>query len=114
MEKYNLTAIMTRAWKIFRNKKLKAESFAEALRRAWAWAKGKELKEKLIREAKRLAGITEEAQEWYYWFTHGRRVIHEQRCVFQVEVPDFDKGPGKTKVISFFTYSQTEPIEEVA
>lgn len=47
--KYNLRQIMTRAWKLFREKGL---AFAEALHRAWLSAKAAAINEKRIEAAK--------------------------------------------------------------
>ena len=52
--KYNLRAIMLRAWKNYRKMQL---SFAECLHRAWLSAKAEEVNTKRIENAKAAAGI---------------------------------------------------------
>ena len=56
------------------------------------------------------SGITEKMRTWFGWTTEGREVIHESKTVLQVVVSDPTRGVGKTKVLSFFTESQTAPI----
>lgn len=55
--KYDLRAIMLRAWKNYRKMQL---SFAECLHRAWLSAKAEEVNTKRIEKAKAAAGINEE------------------------------------------------------
>lgn len=108
--KYNLSEIMTKAWEIFRKAHLKITDFAEALRRAWAFVKCADNNARLVEEATRMNGITEKVRTWYGWFTEGREVIHESKCLFQVTVEDPTRGIGKTRVLSFFGISQTAEI----
>lgn len=108
--KYDLKAIMSKAWELFRKAHLKITDFAEALRRAWALAKCAEHNESIVEEAIKMNGITEKVRTWYGWYTEGREVIHESKCLFQVTVNDPTRGIGKTKVLSFFGLSQTAEI----
>lgn len=57
MKKYDLQAIMTKAWKIFRKNQI---AFAEALHRSWLSAKAVEINQKRIERAKAAAEVTEE------------------------------------------------------
>lgn len=57
MKKYNLSAIMSRAWAIFRKGGL---AFAEALHRAWQSAKARPQNAAAIAAAKAAAGIAED------------------------------------------------------
>ncbi len=53
MKKYDLQAIMTRAWKIFRKVQV---TFAEALHRSWLSAKAEEINQKRIDQSRQAAG----------------------------------------------------------
>lgn len=57
MKKFDLRAIMTRAWKIFR--KASDLVFGECLHRAWLSAKAEEVNVKRIEAAKAAAGATD-------------------------------------------------------
>ncbi|MBQ9166593.1 MAG: hypothetical protein IJX71_06710, partial [Oscillospiraceae bacterium] len=59
--KYDLRAIMLRAWKLFRKLGI---SFSECLHRAWITAKAAAVNERRIQEAKTAAGITEDCNTW--------------------------------------------------
>ena len=61
MKKYNLSAIMSRAWAIFRKGGL---AFAEALHRAWQSAKARPQNAAAIAAAKAAAGIAEDCKTW--------------------------------------------------
>ena len=60
MRKYDLSAIMTKAWELFRKT---AESFAECLHRAWLSAKAREINEKRIEAAKQAAGALQKKRQ---------------------------------------------------
>lgn len=62
MRKFNLSAIMKRAWKIFR--KYSKLAFSECLHRAWLSAKAEKINQKRIENAKDAAGIIEEINTW--------------------------------------------------
>lgn len=107
--KWNLKGIMTRAWGIYRKPKhYKANTFAEALHRAWEEAKVADEVEEIIETA--TAEIPERVRTHYGWTTEGREVIHGSKNVLQVTIPYPAWGEGRTKVISFFTESQTAEI----
>lgn len=109
--KYNLRAIMSKAWSYFRQAAKKAAiSFSEALRRAWKWAKAAEGNRAKIAAAVEAAGIDEEIHSWYGWKALGRMVIHGEKAILQVMVDTPEKGEGKTFLKSLFTYSQTQEI----
>ena len=69
--KYNLRAIMLRAWKNYRKMQL---SFAECLHRAWLSAKAEEVNTKRIEKAKAAAGINEDTNTWSGWKQLGYEV----------------------------------------
>ena len=74
MKQYNLSTIMSAAWRIFRKG---VSSFAVALRLAWANAKAHNA-------AKEAAGITEETHTWeagVIWDT--RYATKAKRCTRQ-------------------------------
>ena len=64
MKKYDLQAIMTKAWKIFRKVQV---TFAEALHRAWLSAKAEEINQKRIEAARQAADVTEEVNSYNEW-----------------------------------------------
>ena len=108
MKKFDLSAIMTRAWKLFRKY---AITFAEALHRAWQVAKAAPINEARISEAKAAAGITEDCDTWSGWKSRGFEVIHESKCLFQVDLIQASKGDSaKPYRASFFSLSQVQPI----
>ena len=110
--KYDVKEIMTRAWELYRKPYLKIATFGEALHRSWMVAKYHDENSEVIENAIKASGITEELKTWYGWTLVGREVIHESKTVLQVTVKDPTRGDGKTKILSFFTYSQT--AEKVA
>ena len=97
--KYNLSSIMSAAWKIFRKG---IQSFAEALRLAWANAKAHN-------EAKAAAGISEETLTWAGWQALGCEGIHESKALYKVAIADPATKKG-TRVASYFGASQVQPI----
>lgn len=50
MRTYNLSKIMLKAWKVYRQNKEKGINFAESLNRAWLSAKAEEINAKRIEE----------------------------------------------------------------
>ena len=106
--KYDLRAIMTRAWKIFRKASV---SFAEALHRAWLSAKAEPINAARIEAARMEAGVSEAVNTWAGWKALGREVIHWSKCLFQAVLIYGSHGDGATYTGSFFSESQTAPIE---
>lgn len=102
--KYDLKAIMTRAWAIFRKA---AVSFAEALHRAWLSAKAEPINAARIEAAKAEAGVSEAVNTWAGWKAAGREVIHGSKALFQTVLIYGSKGDGATYTGSFFGLSQT-------
>lgn len=98
--KFNLRNIMKSAWSFYRKSDI---TFADALKMAWA-------NEKKLKTAKAAAGITETVRSWYAWFAAGREVIHESKAVLKVTLID-PTTKNKTRIHSYFTESQTKPIE---
>ena len=106
--KYNLSEIMKHAWRMFRKLEI---SFSEALHRSWLCAKARPVNQARIDEAKAVAGITEETDTWAGWKARGFEVIHESKCLFQVELIHASKGDNaKPYKASFFSFSQVQPI----
>ena len=99
--KYDLSAIMSRAWAIFRKGGL---AFAEALHRAWQNAAA-------IAAAKAAAGIAEDCKTWAEWKVAGYEVIHGSKALFRAVLIWASHGDGKTYTASFFGASQVQPIE---
>lgn len=108
--KYNLRAIMLRAWKNYRKMQL---SFAECLHRAWITAKAEEVNAKRIENAKAAAGINEETNTWSGWKKLGYEVIHGSRALFGTELIWGSKGDGAVYKARFFGRSQVQEITTV-
>ncbi len=99
MKKYNMSSIMTAAWRIFRKG---AQSFAVALRMAWANAKAHNT-------AKEAAGIAEETHTWAGWRDLGYEVVHESKALYRAILSDPATKNG-TRVTCYFGASQVQPI----
>ena len=99
MKKYNLSSIMTAAWRIYRKG---VQSFAVALRMAWANAK-------THNAAKEAAGIVEETHTWAGWKDLGYEVIHESRAMYKAILADPATASG-TRLTCYFGASQVHPI----
>lgn len=108
MKKYDLQAIMIRAWKIFRKVQV---TFAEALHRSWLSAKAEEINQKRINQSRQAAGVTEEVNTWAGWKTLGYEVIHGSKALFGTELVWGSKGDGVAYKARFFGRSQVQPIE---
>ena len=107
MKKYNLSAIMTQAWKIFRKMGV---TFAEALHRAWISAKAGPVNAQRIEEAKAAAGITEETNTWSAWKALGFEVNHGSKALFGCDLIYGSKGDGAIYKARFFGRSQVSPL----
>ena len=111
MKKYNLSAIMSRAWTIFRKGGM---VFAEALHRAWQSAKARPQNAAAIaaaKAAKAAAGIEEDCKTWADWKAAGFEVVHGSKALFRAVLIWASHGDGKTYTASFFGASQVQPIE---
>ena len=105
--KYNLSEIMTRAWKIFRKLGV---TFSEALHRAWMAAKAQPVNAERIAAAKAAAGITEQTETWSGWKKLGFEVIHGSKALFGADLIYASKGDGATYKARFFGASQVQAI----
>ena len=105
--KYDLKAIMLRAWKNFRKGGM---SFAEALHRAWLSAKAEPVNAARIKAAKAAAGVTEAVNTWAGWKALGREVIHGMKALFGCELIYGSKGDGAVYKARFFGESQVEVV----
>lgn len=99
MKKYNLSRIMSAAWRIFRKA---VQSFAVALRLAWANAKAHN-------KVKEAAGIAEETNTWAGWRDLGYEVIHDSKALYKATLADPATKNG-TRITCFFGASQVQPI----
>ena len=108
MKRYNLSAIMLRAWKLHREHK--ELSFAECLHRSWISEKAQPVNAKRIEAAKAEAGITEEVNTWAGWKKAGYMVKHGSKALFQAILIHGSRGDNAVYTASFFSASQTEPI----
>lgn len=107
MKKYNLRAIMVKAWSLFRKLEI---SFSEALHRAWQSAKAEPVNADRIKTAKAAAGITEDTDTWSGWRAKGYEVRHGEKAVFGATLIWASKGDGATYKARFFTRSQVQAI----
>ena len=106
--KYNLKAIMTKAWSLYRKAAKKAAiTFSAALKLAWAWAKVQDANRALVEATAAALGIVEEFHTWAGWKAIGRMVIHTSEAAFQVTIADPTTKSG-TRVASYFIYSDTQ------
>lgn len=105
MKRYDLSKIMTGAWKIFRKMNI---SFPEALHRSWISAKAAPINEKRIEEAKAAAGITEDTRTWSDWKKAGYEVIHGSKALFGCDLIYGSKGDGAIYKARFFGASQVQ------
>lgn len=112
--KYDLRAIMTRAWKLYRKARAEALTFAEALHRAWLSAKAEPINTRRIEAAKAAAGILEPVNTWAGWKSLGYEVIHGSKALFQAVLIYGSRGDGATYTGSFFAASQVQPIPTAA
>ena len=106
--KYNLRAIMLRAWRLYREGK--GLSFAECLHRAWISEKAQPVNAERIEAAKTAAGISEEVNTWAGWKRLGFEVIHGSKALFKIALIHGSKGDNATYTGSFFGASQVQPI----
>lgn len=109
MKKYDLSHIMTKAWKIFRKAKV---TFSEALHRSWLSAKAEEINQKRIEAARSAAGVTEEVNTWSGWKALGYEVIHGCKALFGTELIWGSRGDGATYKARFFGRSQVHEATE--
>ena len=106
--KYNLSDVMTRAWRLFR--KLEEITFAEALHRAWISEKAQPVNAERIEKAKADAGITEETNTWSGWRDAGFEVIHGSKCLFGADLIWGSRGDGAIYKARFFGRSQVRAV----
>ena len=105
--KYDLRAIMTRAWRIFRKLGV---TFAEALHRAWNAAKAAPINAQRVEAAKAAAGVTEDTNTWSGWRDAGYEVIHGSKALFGCDLIYASKGDGEVYKARFFGASQVQAI----
>ena len=105
--KWNLSEIMSHAWRIFRKLEI---SFAEALHRAWISAKAQPVNAERIEAAKAAAGITEEVNTWSGWRDAGFEVQHGSKALFGVDLIYGSKGAGAIYKARFFGASQVQRV----
>ena len=105
--KFNLKAIMCRAWQNYRKGGM---SFSEALHRAWLSAKAEPINAQRIADAKEAAGVTEPCNTWKGWRDAGREVIHGMKALFGATLIWGSRGDNATYEARFFAESQTQAI----
>lgn len=106
--KYDLRAIMLRAWRLYRE--TEGLSFAEALHRAWLSEKAAPINAERIEAAKAEAGITEQTETWSGWRKLGYEVIHGSKALFGCDLIHGSKGDGAIYKARFFGLSQVQAI----
>ena len=105
--KYNLKAIMLRAWRNYRKGGM---SFAEALHRAWVSEKAQGVNAQRIEDAKQAAGITEAVNTWSGWKSLGFEVIPGMKALFGCDLIYGSKGDGAIYKARFFGASQVQAM----
>jgi len=105
--KYDLRAIMLRAWKNYRKGGM---TFGEALHRAWLSEKAQDVNQQRVEAAKEAADILEEVNTWYGWKLLGFEVIHGMKALFGVDLIHGSKGDGATYKARFFGASQVQAM----
>lgn len=108
--RYDLSRLMTKAWKIYRQNKEKGINFAECLHRAWLSIKAEKVNNSRIAEAKKAANITEPVNTWARWKELGFDVVHGSKALFSTALIWGSRGDGATYKASFFGESQVQPI----
>lgn len=108
MKRFDLRAIMLRAWSLYR--KGGGLNFAECLHRAWLSAKAEPINAERITRAKEAAGITEDTATWSAWREAGYEVIHGSKAAFGCDLIYGSRGDGATYKARFFSRSQVRPI----
>lgn len=108
MKKYDLRAIMLRAWRLYREGK--GLSFAECLHRAWISEKAQPINAERIEAAKAAAGVTEQTETWSGWKKLGYEVIHGSKALFGCDLIHGSKGDGAIYKARFFGLSQVQAI----
>ena len=106
--KYNLSKIMLRAWRIYRESK--ELSFGECLHRSWLTAKAEEVNAKRIEAAKATAGVEEEINTWSGWKKLGYEVIHGSKALFGADLIWGSRGDGAIYKARFFGRSQVQEL----
>lgn len=107
MKKFDLSAIMCKAWKLYRKG---VGSFTEALHRAWNSAKAAPINAQRIEEAQQAAGVAEPVNTWAGWKAAGYMVEHGAKALFQAVLIHSSKGDGQTYRASFFGASQVKQL----
>ena len=107
MKKFDLSAIMRKAWKLYRKG---VAAFSECLHRAWNSAKDEPINAQRIEEAQQAAGITEPVNTWAGWKAAGYMVEHGAKALFQAGLIHSSKGDGQTYRASFFGASQVKSL----
>jgi hypothetical protein len=114
MKKFDLSAIMRKAWKLYRKG---VAAFSECLHRAWNSAKAEPINAQRIEEAQQAAGVAEPVNTWAGWKVAGAfnqvagyMVEHGAKALFQAVLIHSSKGDGQTYRASFFGASQVKPL----
>lgn len=108
--KYNLSKIMTAAWKNFQKTRNAGLSFAECLHRAWLSAKAEDVNRERIEAAKTVAGVTEEINTWAGWKALGYEVIHGSKALFGAALIWGSRGDNAEYNARFFGRSQVQEV----
>lgn len=106
MKRFNLRAIMLRAWRLYREGK--GLSFAECLHRAWLSEKAQPVNAERIEAAKAAAGIVEEVKTWSGWKEAGYEVLHGSKALFGADLIYGSRGDGAIYKARFFGASQVQ------
>ena len=100
MKKFDLSAIMRKAWKLYRKG---VAAFSECLHRAWTSAKAEPINAQRIEEA-------QQVNTWAGWKAAGYMVEHGAKALFQAVLIHSSKGDGQTYRASLFGASQVKSL----
>ena len=90
MKKFDLSAIMCKAWKLYRKG---VAAFSECLHRAWNSAKAEPINAQRIEEAQQAAGVAEPVNTWAGWKAAGYMVEHGAKALFQAVLMPMPPNP---------------------
>lgn len=91
MKKFDLSAIMRKAWKLYRKG---VAAFSECLHRAWNSAKAEPINAQRIEEAQQAAGVAEPVNTWAGW-----KAASASKTLAAFIIPLFHPGSGSSQQV---------------
>lgn len=99
MKKFDLSAIMRKAWKLYRKG---VAAFSECLHRAWNSAKAEPINAQRIEEAQQAAGVAEPVNTWAGWKAAGymvKKAASASKTLAAFIIPLFHPGSGSSQQV---------------